>query len=97
MHVVRVRGGNKKYRALRLDHGNFSWGSMAIAHKTRILDVAYNASSNDLIRTKSLVKNCVVFVDASPFRKWYESHYGLSSEKIKGPAKVSVMCVWVVV
>jgi hypothetical protein len=20
-------GGNKKYRALRLDHGNFSWGS----------------------------------------------------------------------
>lgn len=24
---VRVRGGNSKFRALRLDHGNFSWGS----------------------------------------------------------------------
>lgn len=24
---MRVRGGNKKYRALRLDVGNFSWGS----------------------------------------------------------------------
>ena len=24
---VRVRGGNSKFRALRLDAGNFSWGS----------------------------------------------------------------------
>ncbi len=24
---VRVRGGNVKFRALRLDHGTFSWGS----------------------------------------------------------------------
>jgi hypothetical protein len=24
---VRVRGGNSKFRALRLDHGNYSWGS----------------------------------------------------------------------
>ena len=24
---VRVRGGNFKFRALRLDQGNFSWGS----------------------------------------------------------------------
>jgi hypothetical protein len=24
---VRVRGGNYKFRALRLDHGNFSWGT----------------------------------------------------------------------
>ncbi|CAF3480149.1 unnamed protein product, partial [Rotaria sp. Silwood2] len=27
IHTVRTRGGNKKYRALRLDIGNFSWGS----------------------------------------------------------------------
>ena len=26
IHVVRARGGNLKYRALRLDSGNFSWG-----------------------------------------------------------------------
>lgn len=24
---LRVRGGNHKFRALRLDHGNFSWGT----------------------------------------------------------------------
>ena len=24
---VRVRGGNRKFRALRLNEGNFSWGS----------------------------------------------------------------------
>lgn len=27
IHKVRTRGGNIKYRALRLDSGNFSWGS----------------------------------------------------------------------
>lgn len=27
IHWVRSRGGNTKYRALRLDTGNFSWGS----------------------------------------------------------------------
>ncbi|CAI0379117.1 unnamed protein product, partial [Linum tenue] len=36
---VRVRGGNVKWRALRLDTGNFSWGSEAVTRKTRLLDV----------------------------------------------------------
>ena len=27
IHQVRTRGGNVKYRAMRLDQGNFSWGS----------------------------------------------------------------------
>ena len=27
IHTVRARGGNLKFRALRLDSGNFSWGS----------------------------------------------------------------------
>ena len=27
IHVVRTRGGNEKFRALRLDSGNFAWGS----------------------------------------------------------------------
>lgn len=27
IHVVRTRGGNLKYRALRLEGGNFAWGS----------------------------------------------------------------------
>ena len=44
--------------------------------KTRILDVVYNASNNELVRTKTLVKNCIVQIDATPFRAWYEQHYG---------------------
>ena len=31
---VRVRGGNFKFRALRLDSGNFSWGSEASRFST---------------------------------------------------------------
>merc|ERR1712019_60620 len=56
IHTLRVRGGNKKYRALRLDQGNFSWGSEAISRKTRIIDVVYNAANHELVRTKTLVK-----------------------------------------
>lgn len=73
---VRVRGGNSKFRALRLDHGNFSWGSEATTRKVRILDVVYNASNNELVRTQTLVKNAIVQVDAAPFKQWYAAHYG---------------------
>ncbi|TRY84182.1 hypothetical protein DNTS_026063 [Danionella cerebrum] len=122
IHTVRVRGGNKKYRALRLDVGNFSWGSECKSYrnfdfalsmritcpvlllnvfdgylcsnsekdlsgctrKTRIIDVVYNASSNELVRTKTLVKNCIILVDSTPYRQWYESHYALPLGRKKG-------------
>merc|ERR1712071_451849 len=84
IHTVRVRGGNRKYRALRLDQGNFSWGSECCARKTRIIDVVYNASNNELVRTKTFVKNAIVVVDATPFRQWYESHYALPLNRKKG-------------
>lgn len=74
---MRTRGGNTKYRALRLDHGNFAWASEGTARKTRIIDVVYNASNNELVRTKTLVKNAIIVIDATPFRQWYESHYVL--------------------
>jgi len=73
--VIRVRGGNRKFRALRLEIGNFSWGSEAVTRKSRIIDVVYNASNNELVRTKTLVKNCVVQIESTPFRQWYEEHY----------------------
>lgn len=60
---VRVRGGNKKFRALRLNTGNFSWAAQNLSRKTRIIDVVYNASNNELMRTKTLVKNCIVSID----------------------------------
>lgn len=39
IHEVRTRGGNVKYRALRLDSGNFAWGSESITRKTRLIQV----------------------------------------------------------
>eukprot|EP01156_Anaeramoeba_ignava_P008506 Anaeramoba_ignava/a360065_115.p1 GENE.a360065_115~~a360065_115.p1 ORF type:complete len:190 (-),score=53.56 a360065_115:192-761(-) len=80
IRLVRVRGGNQKFRALRLNSGNFSWGTEAISRKTNILDVVYNASNNELVRTKTLVKSAIVQIDATPFKQWYEQHYG---EKIR--------------
>uniref|UniRef100_D3TM46 40S ribosomal protein S8 n=1 Tax=Glossina morsitans morsitans TaxID=37546 RepID=D3TM46_GLOMM len=74
---VRARGGNFKLRGLRLYTGNFAWGTEASAQRARILDVVYNATSNELVRTKTLVKNCIVVVDAAPFRLWYAKHYGI--------------------
>ena len=91
---VRCRGGNYKFRALRLDTGNFSWGSevrrqltllhavcqvaglrsfralvsfwlnagvlclQAVTRKTRVLDVVYNASNNELVRSDASGSYC---------------------------------------
>jgi len=84
IHTVRCRGGNLKFRALRLDSGNFSWGTEVCTRKVRVLDVTYNASNNELVRTKTLVKNAIVLVDAHPFKEWYESHYGVKVGIKKG-------------
>ena len=81
VRLVRCRGGNTKFRALRLDHGNFSWGSEAVSRKARIVDVVYNASNQELVRTKTLMKNAIVMVDASPFKQWYQQHYGVDLGK----------------
>jgi small subunit ribosomal protein S8e len=76
IHVVRTRGGNHKYRALRLDSGNFAWASEGCTRKTRVIVVAYHPSNNELVRTNTLTKSAVVQIDAAPFRQWYEAHYG---------------------
>jgi len=73
--LVRGRGGNLKFRALRLDIGNFCWGSEKIAKKSKIVDVIYNASNNELVRTKTIVKGCIVQIDAAPFRAWFAKKY----------------------
>lgn len=152
VHLVRGRGGNTKFRAIRLEGGNFSWGTQGpcraharpfarrarrtapanglvparrrrdpckapagrrarvflrgdrrarplltpargpprssaaavCTRKTRILDVVYNASNNELVRTKTLVKNAIVQVDAIPFKHWYEAHFGVVISKRQG-------------
>ncbi|KAK4355198.1 small ribosomal subunit protein eS8-like [Lycium barbarum] len=83
---IRVRGGNVKWRALRLDTGNYSWGSEAVTRKTRLLDVVYNASNNELVRTQTLVKSAIVQVDAAPFKQWYLQHYGVEVGRKKKTA-----------
>ena len=80
---VRGRGNNLKQRALRIDTGNFAWGSEALTRKTRILDVVYNATNNELVRTKIVVKNAIVSIDANPFRSWYLKHYDVELNKKK--------------
>lgn len=83
---IRVRGGNVKWRALRLDTGNFSWPSETVTRKTRLLDVVYNASNNELVRTQTLVKSAIVQVDAAPFKQWYLQHYGVEIGRKKKTA-----------
>mmetsp|Transcript_25230 Transcript_25230/g.63956 ORF Transcript_25230/g.63956 Transcript_25230/m.63956 type:complete len:192 (+) Transcript_25230:203-778(+) len=79
---IRVRGGNVKNRALKLDHGNFSLISIAITRKTRIISVVYNASNNELVRTNTLVKGAIIFIDSSPFKNWAkQNNYSFPKEK----------------
>merc|ERR1712178_129047 len=81
IRTVRTRGGNTKYRALRLDTGNFSWGTESITRKTRLLNVAYNSTNNELVRTNTLVKSGIVQIDGAPFKQWYEQFYGVKVGK----------------
>ena len=83
IRTVRTMGGNRKFRALRLETGNFSWASEGVSRKTRLIDVVYNASNNELVRTKTLVKSAIITIDATPFKSWYESHYGVHLGKKK--------------
>lgn len=92
---VRCRGGNMKYRALKLDTGNYAWGSETITKKVRILDVVYNATSNELVRTKTLLKNTIVqllglkdhvLLDVSQDRR-PPLHAVLPEEVWRGPGK----------
>jgi small subunit ribosomal protein S8e len=73
--LVRGRGGNIKRRALRLNEGNFSWISEKIAKKCKIINVIYNATNNELVRTNTIVKGCIVVIDPSPFKFYWYIHY----------------------
>eukprot|EP01001_Neometanema_parovale_P009466 NODE_5704_length_917_cov_749.098237_g5481_i0.p1 GENE.NODE_5704_length_917_cov_749.098237_g5481_i0~~NODE_5704_length_917_cov_749.098237_g5481_i0.p1 ORF type:complete len:242 (-),score=59.99 NODE_5704_length_917_cov_749.098237_g5481_i0:88-813(-) len=85
---VRVRGGHTKWRALRLDGGNFSWGSEGMARKSRILEVVYNAANGEFVRTKTLTKGTIVTIDTTPYRNWYFKYYGINLGKHVKLAKV---------
>ncbi len=75
--IVQVRGRGKviKNRALKLNEGNFNWISEGVSRKCKILEVLYNASNNELVRTQTLVKGCIVSVDPTPFKYYWYIHY----------------------
>ena len=77
---MRTLGGNKKYRAIRMDSGNFSWGSEGVSRKSRIVIVTYHPSNNEFVRTNTLTKSAIVQIDATPFRQWFEAEYGTTLE-----------------
>ena len=87
---VKGRGGNIKPRALRIDVGNYTWASQSIARKTRIMDVVYNATNRELVKTKTLVKNSIISIDATPFKQYYLQHYGVELGKKKEGEKEPV-------
>jgi len=88
---IRVRGGNYKFRALRLDQGNFSWAGESVTRKTRILKVVYNSTNNELVRTNTLVKGSIIQIDSTPFKAWYLQYYNvdLSNKKAAEKAKAA--------
>lgn len=89
IHLVRCRGGNMKFRALRIETGNFNWASQSVTKKTRVTWVVYNATNNELVRTNTLTKNTIVEIDPTPFRKWFYRQYGveLSKKKLEEPER----------
>ena len=66
---------------MRLEKGNFAWAGENCTKQTRVIDVVYNASNNELVRTKTLVKGAIVLVDATPFKAFYEKKYLMAIKK----------------
>jgi len=77
VRLVRARGGKYKFRALKLNHGNFAWRSEQCTKKTRITDVVYHPANNEYVRTKTLTKSAIVTIDATPFKLWYRNFYNI--------------------
>jgi len=77
VHQIRTHGGFIKFRALKLDHGNYAWPGEAVTRKCRIIGVVYNPTNGEFVRTNTLVKGSIVQIDATPFKNWYQKHYGV--------------------
>lgn len=66
---VRVRGGNTKYKALRLEEGHFRFISTGNIRTAKLVQVVYHPSSNELVRTNTLTKSSVVRIAAEAFEE----------------------------
>jgi len=49
--------------------------------------VTENEAASTQVRTQTLVKNAIIQVDATPFKQWYQQHYGVEpGQKKRGTA-----------
>ncbi|ELK23708.1 40S ribosomal protein S8 [Myotis davidii] len=70
--------------------GGWTWAtspgaqSVVRAKQGLFIDVVYNASNNELVRTKTLVKNCLLLIDSTPYQQRYEPHFTLPLGRKKG-------------
>mmetsp|Transcript_25741 Transcript_25741/g.50172 ORF Transcript_25741/g.50172 Transcript_25741/m.50172 type:complete len:181 (+) Transcript_25741:124-666(+) len=64
----KVRGGNYKFRALKLSFGNFSWKSLMLNARSRILSIVKNISSDRLAKKRFLYKNSIIKIASKPFK-----------------------------
>ncbi|CAI2378275.1 unnamed protein product [Moneuplotes crassus] len=76
--------GKKKSATLNTELLNYPWQSESVSFKTKNYNTVYNATNNELTRTKTLVKNAIVQIDSTLFRNWYFQHYGID---LSGHAK----------
>uniref|UniRef100_A0A8C0DTS4 40S ribosomal protein S8 n=1 Tax=Balaenoptera musculus TaxID=9771 RepID=A0A8C0DTS4_BALMU len=60
-------GPRHRHTVRMLDVGNFSWGSACCTRKTRITDIVYNTSNDELVHTKTLVQNGIMLTNNT----WY--------------------------
>jgi len=81
LSIIRVRGGNYKKRALSLESGNFSYLSLNITKKTKIISVVYNSTNNELVRTNTLVKGCIIQIESTPFKDIFQKRFVLHTGK----------------
>ena len=66
--------------------------SEAISYKTCILARVYNATNNEFLRTKALVKNTIVNVDPNPFRLWCPKKFDVELNKNKLEETSNLFC-----
>merc|ERR1712232_249792 len=62
-------------KRIRLNMGNFMWQSEGVTKKSKIVNVVYNPVSNELVRTNTLTKGTIVYIDATPFSQFVQGHY----------------------
>lgn len=66
---IRVRGGNTKERALKLNSGDFKLHSLDKTFNCKISQVMYHPTNTELMRTNTLTKSAVVKLESEDANK----------------------------